>query len=148
MSAQARAMANPTVPQESIYAFLDHMSTLLAAVTHIWTVQGSMDQTKMDTFIAFIKDTSPVSKSPPIYAHNPFQIEKNSIIDYVSSVGIRRCSYTTAALSHTKFDHTTFNVLEITTSLTKRSSKSGWGYGTGSITEIKVGTKTYYLFQE
>ena len=34
------------------------------------------------------------------------------------------------------------------TSLTKRSDKSGWGYCTGSITEVKVVPKTYNLFRE
>ena len=53
-----------------------------------------------------------------------------------------------AELSLSEFDHATGKVLEITTSLTKRSDKSGWGSGTGSITKATVGPKTYHLFRE
>ena len=70
------------------------------------------------------------------------------IIDYGSAVGAKRYRYATAALSLTEFDHTTDKVLEITTSLSERSDKSGRGSSTGSITEIKVGDKTYDLFRE
>ena len=63
-------------------------------------------------------------------------------------MGTKRYRYATATLSLTKFDHTTGKVLNITTSLTKRSEKYRWGSGTGSITEIKVGAKTYDLFCE
>ena len=65
-----------------------------------------------------------------------------------SAVGAKRYRYATAALSLSEFDHTTGKVLEITTSLTERSDKSGWGSGTGSITKVTVGPKTYDLFCE
>ena len=61
-------------------------------------------------------------------------------------MGAKRYRYATSALSLSEFDHTTAKVLEITTSLTERSDKSGWGSGTGSITEVRVGPKTYDLF--
>ena len=67
------------------------------------------------------------------------------IIDYVSAVDAKRYRYTTIALSLNDFYHTTGKVLEITTSLTERSDKSGWGSGSGSITEVTVGPNTYEL---
>ena len=48
----------------------------------------------------------------------------------------------------TEFDHTNGKVLDITTTLTEKSDNSGWGSGTGSITEINVGARTYDLFRE
>ena len=56
--------------------------------------------------------------------------------------------YATAALSLTKFNHTTRKVLDIMTSLTERSNTSIWGSGTRSITEVKVELKTYGLFHK
>ena len=81
-------------------------------------------------------------KPPPVYARNPGQVESNSIIDYGSAVGAKRYTYTTAAMSLKEFDHSTVKVLDTTTSLTERSKKYGWGSGTRSITEVKVGLKT------
>ena len=141
-------MTNPNVTHESIGALLEHMRTLSAAVTQIQTGQGSMDQTQMDTLILSIKGTAPVPNEQPFCAHNSGQVDTNSIIDYGSSVGSKRYRYATATLSLTEFDHTIDNVLEITMSLTKMSDNSGWGSGTGSITDIKVGAKTYDLFRE
>ena len=40
-----------------------------------------MDQTQMDTLTAFIKGTDPVPKPLLVYAHNPSQVDSNSIID-------------------------------------------------------------------
>ena len=70
------------------------------------------------------------------------------IIGYSSTVGANRYRYATVALSLTEFDHTTSEVLNIKTSISKRSDKSRWGSGTGSITEIKVGAKIYDLFHK
>ena len=60
----------------------------------------------------------------------------------------KRYRYATSALSLNEFEHTTGKVLDITTSLTKSSNKFGWGYGTGSITEVTVSPKTYDLFRK
>ena len=60
-----------------------------------------MDQTQMDTLIVSIKGKSPVPKSPPIYACNPYQVDANSTIDYSRSVISKRYRYATAALSIT-----------------------------------------------
>ena len=148
MSARVQSTTNPNVTQESINMLLEHMRTLLEAVTQIQTGQGSVDQTKMDALVASIQGTTPVPKPSPIYTRNPGQIDSNKIINYVSDVGAKRYSYATASLSLNNFDHTAGKFLKITTSLTKRSDKSGWGSGTGSITEVKVGPKTYNLFHE
>ena len=107
-----------------------------------------MGQTQMDALITSIQGTAPVPKPPPVYTRNTGQVDSDSIIDYGSAVGTTRYRYATASLSPKDFDHTTVKFLEITTSLTKRSDKSGWEYGTRSITEFKVGTKTYNLFCE
>jgi hypothetical protein len=141
-------MATPTVSQESIDALLAHMSTLSQAVNQIQSGQGSMDQAQLDTLIASIKGNAPTPKPTPVYARNPGQLEVDSIIDYSSSTGAKRYRYATAALSLSEFDHTSGKVLEITTSLAERSHKSGWGAGTGAITNVKVGAKTYDLFKE
>ena len=105
------------------------MITLSAAVTHIQTEQESMDQTQMYTLIASRKCTTPVLKPPPIYARNPGQVDSNSVINYDSDVVAKRYRYATEALSLHMFDHTTGKVLEITTSITEMSNKSGWGSG-------------------
>ena len=107
-----------------------------------------MDQTEIDTVITSIQGPYPVPKPPPVYARNPGHVDSNLIIDYGRAVGAKRYRYATAALSLNNFYHTTGKVLEITTSLTERSGKSGWGSGTGSITEVKVGLKTYDMFRE
>ena len=117
-------MANPNVTQESIDSFLEHMRTMSAAVNHIQTVHGSMDQTQMYTLITSIKGTEPVPKSSPLYACNPVQVESKSIIYYGSAVGAKRYRYMTAELSLTEFYHTTVKVTNITTSITERSDKS------------------------
>ena len=127
-------MENHTVPQESIDTLLKHMSMLFTAVTQIRTVQCSMDQTQMDTLITSIQGIAPVPKAPPVYARNPVQLDANPIVDYGSSVVAKRYRYTAAALSLTEFDHTTSKVLDIMTSLSERSDKSGWGSVTVSIT--------------
>ena len=106
-----------------------------------------MDQNQMDTLIASIQGTAPVPKSPPVYARNPGQVESNSIIYYSSAVGTKMYIYATTELSLNEFNNATKNVLDITTSLTNRSDKSRWESGTVSITEVKVGLKTYYLFR-
>ena len=124
------------------------MIKLLAAVTQIQTGTVSMDQTQMDALIASIQGTSLVPKPEPVYARNPGQVDSIKIINYSSAVGAKRYRYATAALSLSEFDHTTGKVLEITTSLTERSDKSGWVYDSGSITEFTVGPKTYNLFRE
>ena len=139
---------NPNATQESIYALLEHMRTLLAAITQIQIGQVSMYQTQLDTLIASMKGKSPVPKLPPVYDHNPGLVDSNKIIDYISSVGAKRYRYATAALSLNKFDHATGKVLKIMTSLAERSDKSRWGSGTRSITKIKVVPKTYSLFFE
>ena len=87
-------------------------------------------------------------KPPPVYAHNPGQVDYNSIINYGSAVGAKMYRYVTAEQSLNEFDHTTRKVLDITTSLTERIKKSGWGSRTGSITEFKVDLNTYDLFRE
>ena len=138
---------NPNVAQESIDVLLEHMIMLSAAVTQIQTGQGSMDHTQMDTLIAPIQGTSPVPKTPPVYTRNPFQVDSNSIIDYGSAVGAKWYRYATAALSLNKFYHTTGKFLEITTIISKRNNKYGWGSGTGSITKFKVVLRTYDLFR-
>ena len=148
MSARARARTNPNVTQGSIEALLKHMSMLSAAFTQIETGAGSMYQTKMDALIASIQGKAPVPKQPPVYALYPGQVDSSKIIDYGSAVGAKRYRYATEALSLSYFDHTNGKVLKITTSLTKRSDKSGWGSETGSITEVTVGPKTYDLFRE
>ena len=126
MSTQARATTNPNVAQESIKALFKHMRMLSAAVTQIQTGAESMDQTQMYALITSIQGTSPVPKPQPVYARNPGQVESRKIINYSSAVGVKRYRYPTAALSLSEFDHTTGKVLEITTSLTKRSDKYGW----------------------
>ena len=141
-------MTNPNVTQESIKALLEHMRTLLDAVTQIQTGTGSMDQTQMESLIASIQGTSPVPKPQPVYARNPGQLDSIKIINYGSAVGAKRYSYATTALSFNKFYHTTGKFPETTTSLNERSDKSGWGSGSGSITEFTVGPKTYDLFRE
>ena len=83
-----------------------------------------------------------------VHDHNTGQVESNSITDYGRVVGAKRYIYATTELPLTEFDHTTGKVLNITTSLTERSDKSGWGSGTGSITEVNVGLKTYDLLRE
>ena len=148
MSAQVQATMNPNVAQESIDVLLEHMIMLSAAVTQIQTGQGSMGRTLIDTLIVSIQGTAPVPKPRPVYSRNPIHLYSNSIIDYSSSMGAKRYRYATASLSPKDFDHTTVKFLEITTSLTKRSDKSGWGSRTGSITEVKVDLKTYDLFRE
>ena len=45
-------------------------------------------------------------------------------------MGDKRYRYVTAALFLTEFDHTNGKVLDITTILTERSDKSGWGSST------------------
>ena len=107
-----------------------------------------MDQTQMDALIASIQGIAPVPKQPPVYACNTFQVDSSKIIDYVSAMGAKRYRYATAALSLSEFDNTNGKVLKTTTSLTKRSDKSGLGSGIGSITEFTVGPKTYDLFRE
>ena len=102
----------------------------------------------MDALIASTQDTAPVPKPPPVYPHNPSQVESNKIIKYSSAIGANRYIYATAEPSLNGFDHTTVKVLDITTSLTERSEKSGWGSGTRSITEVNVGPMTYNLFCE
>ena len=102
----------------------------------------------MDTLIASIQGTAPVTKPQPIYALNLVQVESRNIIDYGSAVGANRYRYATAALSISEFDNTTGKVIKITKNITKRSDKSGWGSGTGSITEVTVVPKTYDLFRE
>ena len=124
------------------------MRTLSAAITQIQTGKGFMYQTQLDALIEYIQSTSPVPKPLPVYARNPGQVDSNKIIDYGSAAGKKRYRYATAALSLNKFNHTTEKFLDITTSLTKRSNKSGWVSGTKSITEVKLGPKTYDLFRE
>ena len=124
------------------------MRMMLAAVTQIQKGAGSMDQTQMNALVASIQGTAPVPKQPPVYAHNPGQVDSSKIIDYDSAVGEKRYRYATASLYLNEFDHTTGKVLDITTSLTESSNKFGWGYGTGSITEVTVGPKTYDLFRK
>ena len=124
------------------------MVTLLAAVTHIQTRTGDMDQNQMDALIASIQGIAPLPKPQPVYAHNPGQVDSSKIIDYVSAVGAKKYRYATAALTLNEFDNTTGKVLDSTTSLTERSEKSGWGSGTRSITEVTMGPKTYDLFCE
>ena len=124
------------------------MSTLTQAVNQIQSGQGTMDQTQLDTLVASIQGNAPSPKPTPVYARNPGQLEVDSIIDYSSSTGAKRYRYATAALSIPEFDHTSGKVLEITTSLAERSHKSGWGAGTGAITNVKVGAKTFDLFKE
>ena len=102
----------------------------------------------MGALITSIQGTSPVPKPPPVYAHNPGQVDSNKIINYGSSICAKSYRYATAALSLNDFDHTTGKFLEITTSLTERSDKSGWGSGTGTITGVKVSPETYDLFRE
>ena len=85
----------------------------------------------MFTLIMSIQGTAPVPKPPPIYAPNPVQADPNLVIDYGSVIGAKRYRYLTAALSLNKFNHTTGKVLNITTSITERSYKCGWGSGTG-----------------
>ena len=87
MSAQVRATTKPNVTQEYINELLEHIRTMLAAVTYIQTRQGSMDQTQMETLIASIKGRTPVPIPPPVYAFSPGQVDSNSIIDYGSAVG-------------------------------------------------------------
>ena len=62
-------------------------------------------------------------------------------------MGAKRYRYVTAALSLTKFDHTTGKFLNIAAITTESSDNYGWESGTGSINEIKVGAKTYNLFR-
>ena len=81
MSAQVWATKKPNITQESIDALLEHTRMLSAAFTQIQNGQGSTDQTKMDTLIAFIKGTPPLPKSPLVYARNLGQVYSNSIID-------------------------------------------------------------------
>ena len=147
MSTQAQATMNPNVTQESIEALLKHMRTLSTVVTQIQTGTGSMDQTQMDALITSTHATAPVPKPQPVYARNPGQVSSN-IVDHGSAVIAKRYRYATLALSLNEFDCTTGKVLDITTSLTKRSDKSGWGSGSGSITEVTVSPKTYDLFHE
>ena len=127
---------------------LEYTRTLLEVVTQIQTGTGSMDQTQMDALIASIQGTAPMPKPQPVYTRNPGRVDSINIIDYVSAVGAKRYRYTTLALSINDFDHTTGKVLEITTSITERSNKSGWGSGSGSITEVTVDPKNYDLFRE
>ena len=63
-------------------------------------------------------------------------------------MGAKRYMYSTAALSLNEFDHTTGKFLDITTILTKRSDKSGWGSGSRSVSEVTVVPKTYNLFRK
>ena len=72
---------NSKVTQESIEVLLEHMRTLLAAVTKIQTGTGSMDQTQMDTLIASIQGTAPVPKQQPVYARNSGQVDSKKIIN-------------------------------------------------------------------
>ena len=102
----------------------------------------------MESLIASIQGTAPLPKPQPVYARNPSQVDSSKIIDYNSTAGTKRYRYATAVLSLNEFDHTNVKVLKITTSLTERSNKSGWGSGTGSISEVTVGPKTYDLFHE
>ena len=102
----------------------------------------------MDALIVSIQGTSPVPKPQPVYTCNPGQVDSCKIIDYGSAVGAKRYRYASAALSLIEFDHSTGEVLEITRNLTERSNKSGWGSGSGSITEVTVVPKNYDLFCE
>ena len=100
----------------------------------------------MDALIASIQGTAPVPKPQPVYACNTGPIDSSKIIAYGSAVGAKRYRYATAALSLNEFDHTTGKVLKITSSLTDRSEKSGWGSGSRYITEVTVSPKTYDPF--
>ena len=85
-------------------------------------------------------------KPQTVYDCNPGQVDSSKIIDYGSDVNAKRYRYATSALSLNDFYHTTEKILEITMSLTERSEKSGWGSGSGSITEFTVGPKTNGMF--
>ena len=147
MSSRSQAKTNPNVTQESIKALLEHMRTMSAAVTQIQTGTGSMDQTQMDALIPSIQGIAPVPKPQPVYACNHVQVDSSKIMDYGSAVGTKRYRYATVALSLNEFDHTTGKFLEITTSLTERSDKSGWGSGSLSITEVTLAPKIYNQFR-
>ena len=102
-----------------------------------------MDQNQMDALIASIQGTAPVPKPRPIYARNPGQVESIKIINYSSAVGAKRYRYATAAISLNEFGYTTGKFLEITTIITERSDKSGWGSVSGSTTEVTVDPNNY-----
>ena len=87
-------------------------------------------------------------KPQPVYARNSGKVDSSKIIDNGSALVSNRYRYVIVELSLNKFDHTTGKFLKITTSLTERSDKSGWGSGTGYITEVTVVPKTYDLLRE